>query len=413
MVLARPPIARRPRGSWLRRTRRGLVPLAALGLLTGCNMVVLNPAGDIAVQQRNLLIASTALMLIVIVPVIALTFLYAWRYRASNAKAIYDPDWHHSTQLEVVIWTIPLLIIIALGAMTWISTHTLDPFRPLSRLAPNKPVPADVKPLTVQVVALDWKWLFLYPEHGIASLNEMAAPVDVPISFKITSSSVWNTFYVPALAGMVYAMPGMQTQLHAVMNKAGDFRGQSAHYSGSGFSRMNFDFRSLSQQGFEAWVAKVKQGGKPLDRAAYLDLEKPSEAEPVRYYGSVESGLFDAILGMCVAPGQMCVGEMHHIDMKGGAGKESEGNRERLDYDNRRLQTGHEPSGATFPASGRPPQGSVQPEGMKPRDQNMSRDGINQPKTAPDKGQGNALPDADRGPAPAQLNNRPTERHQH
>jgi cytochrome o ubiquinol oxidase subunit II len=413
MVLAHPPIARRPRGSWLRRTRRGLVPLAAAGLLTGCNMVVLNPAGDIAVQQRNLLIASTALMLIVIVPVIALTFLYAWRYRASNAKAIYDPDWHHSTQLEVVIWTIPLLIIIALGAMTWISTHTLDPFRPLSRLAPNKPVPADVKPLTVQVVALDWKWLFLYPEHGIASLNEMAAPVDVPISFKITSSSVWNTFYVPALAGMVYAMPGMQTQLHAVMNKAGDFRGQSAHYSGSGFSRMNFGFRSLSPQDFDAWVAKTKASGTRLDRDAYLKIEKPSEAVPVQFFGTVENGLFDAILGLCVEPGQMCVAEMHHLDRSGGAGEASEANRERLEYDSRRARSGDESPAATFPASGRPPQGSVQPEGMMPRDQELSRGGVNTPKSEPDQGQGNARPGAERGPAPAQLNNRPSDRHQH
>src|SRR3954449_11317622 len=245
---------RRPRGSLARQALRGAALASASGLLASCNMVVMNPAGDVAVQQRNLLIASTVLMLLVIVPVIALTFLYAWRYRASNTEATYDPDWHHSTQLEVVIWTIPLLIIIALGAMTWISTHTLDPFRPLSRLAPNKPVPADAKPLAVQVVALDWKWLFIYPELGVASLNEMAAPVNVPLSFRLTSSSVWNTFSVPALAGMIYAMPGMESQLQAVMNKEGEFAGLSGHYSGSGFSRMTFTFRSLSAQGFDEWV---------------------------------------------------------------------------------------------------------------------------------------------------------------
>jgi cytochrome o ubiquinol oxidase subunit 2 len=150
-----------------------------------------------------------------------------------------------------------------------------------------------------------------------------------------------------------------------------------------------------------------------LDRQAYLKLEKPSEAEPVRYFASVENGLYDAVVGMCVAPGQMCVHEMHHIDGMGGAGKDSEANRERLDYDNRRLESGTEPSGATFPASGRPPQGSVQPEGMKPRDQDAARGGINQRATKPDQGQGNALPGADRGPAPAQLNTQPTERHQH
>src|SRR5919199_360238 len=367
-----------PPGFVARNALRGVVLASASWLLAGCNMVVMDPAGDVAVQQRNLIIASTALMLLVIVPVIALTFLFAWRYRASNPEGTYDPDFHHSTQLEVVIWTIPLLIIIALGAMTWISTHTLDPYRPLGRLAPGKPVPADAKPLEVQVVALDWKWLFIYPELGVAAVNEMAAPVDQPVSFKLTSSSVWNTFYVPALAGMIYTMPGMETQLQAVINKEGDYWGQSAHYSGSGFSRMTFRFHGLSHEGFEQWVARVKAGGEGLDRGASLRREQPREAEPVRHYSSVENGLFGAILGLCVTPGQMCVGEMHHIDRSGGAGKDSEGNRERLDYDNRRLESGNEPSGATFPASGRRPRDSVQPEGMRPRDQGLSRGGVNQ-----------------------------------
>jgi cytochrome o ubiquinol oxidase subunit 2 len=344
--------------------------------------------------------------------VIAMTFVFAWRYRASNPDSTYDPEFHHSTQLEVVIWTVPLLIIIALGAMTWISTHTLDPFRPLTRLAPNKPVPPDAKPLEVQVVSLDWKWLFVYPEFGIASLNEMAAPVDRPISFKLTSSSVWNTFYVPALAGMIYTMPGMETQLQAVINKEGEFWGMSAHYSGSGFSRMNFVFRGVTPEGFDQWVAKAKAAGSTLDRQAYLELDKPSEREPVRYFASVENGLFGAIVGMCVEPSQMCAHEMHHIDQAGGAGTDSEANRKRLDYDNRHLESGTEPAGATFPASGRPPQGSVQPEGMKPRDQNTSRGGVNERQTEPDQGQGNALPGADRGPAPSQLNTAPSQ-HQH
>lgn len=414
LLVRRPPAhSRRPRGSLARRALRGAALAAASGLLAGCNLVVLNPAGDIAVQQRNLIIASTALMLLVVVPVIALTFLFAWRYRASDPKGTYDPEFHHSTQIEVVIWTVPLLIIIALGAMTWISTHTLDPYRPLGRIAPGKPVPADARPLEVQVVALDWKWLFIYPEFGIATVNEMAAPVDRPISFKLTSSSVWNTFYVPALAGMIYTMPGMETQLQAVINEEGDYWGQSAHYSGSGFSRMTFRFHGLGHEGFEQWVAKVKAGGERLDREAYLRLEKPSEAEPVRYYSSAEDGLFGAILGLCVAPGMMCIGEMHHIDRSGGGGKDSEANRERLDYDNRRLESGDEPAGATFPASGREPRGSVQPEGMMPRDQDRSRGGVNQRQSEPDRGQGNALPGADRGPAPPQLNNRPTERHPH
>lgn len=396
---------RRPSGSLKRRFLRALALLAAVGLLAGCSMTVMAPSGDVAVQQRNLIIASTALMLLVILPVIALTFIFAWRYRASNADATYDPDFHHSTQLEVVIWTVPLLIIIALGAMTWISTHTLDPFRPLSRLAPNKPVPADAKPLMVEVVALDWKWLFIYPEHGIASLNEMAAPVDMPISYRITSSSVWNTFYVPALAGMIYAMPGMETNLHAVMNEEGEFTGISGMYSGSGFSRMNFRFQSLTRQGFDEWVAKARASGTPLDRDAYLILEKPSEAEPVRYFSSVENGLFGAIVGLCVAPGQMCLHEMHQIDRMGGGAVDSEANRQRLDYDSRRLEGGDEPSGATFPASGRPPRSLEEPEGVMPRDQ-PGEGGANVP-------QGSGPPRPESGPAPTQLNNRPDNPHQH
>jgi cytochrome o ubiquinol oxidase subunit 2 len=244
-------------------------------------------------------------------------------------------------------------------------------------------------------------------------VNELAAPVDRPIVFKITSSSVWNTLYVPALAGMIYAMPGMETQLNAVINKEGQYAGMSAHYSGPGFSRMNFAFHGLSGSGFEAWLSKAKAAGKALDRDAYLKLEKPSEAEPVTYYSAVETGLYDAILGMCVLPGRMCVKEMHHIDKMGGAAKDSEANRRRLDYDNRRLGSGDEPSGATFPASGRDPRSDVQPEGMKPRDQDRARGGVNTPATQPDQGQGNALPGADRGPAPAQLNTQPADRHRH
>ena len=229
-------------------------------------------------------------------------------------------------------------------------------------------MPADAKPLKVEVVALDWKWLFIYPELGVASLNEMAAPVNVPISFRITSSSVWNTFSVPALAGMIYAMPGMETQLHAVMNKEGEFAGLSQHYSGSGFSRMTFNFRGLSQQGFDEWVAKAKASETPLDRAAYLKLDRPSEAEPVRFFGSVEDGLYDAALGLCVQPGAMCVQEMHHIDAMGGAGRESEANRKRLDYDRRHMESGGEPVGATFPDTGRPSRSHEAPEGVEPRD---------------------------------------------
>lgn len=301
-----------------------LLPLSLL--LAGCEMVVMQPSGDIALRQRDLILVSTGLMLIIIIPVIVLTFLFAWRYRASNKEATYDPDWHHSTSLEVVIWAAPLVIIIALGAITWVSTHLLDPYRPLERLDANRPVDKSVKPLEVRAVALDWKWLFFYPEYGVATVNDLAAPVDRPINFRLTSSSVMNSFYVPALAGMIYAMPGMETKLHAVINKAGNYEGFSANYSGAGFSNMRFRFHGLDGAGFDAWIRQAKDAGQTLDRAVYTELEQPSVAEPVKRWSSVEDGLYDAILNRCVDRAKMCVKDMMKADKAGGGGKEGLGN---------------------------------------------------------------------------------------
>lgn len=301
---------------------RRLLLLPAIALLGGCNMVLMNPSGDVAVQQRNLILYSTGLMLLIIVPVIALTLLFAWRYRKSNTEAEYKPDWDHSTQLELVIWAAPLLIVIALGALTWIYTHTLDPYRPLTRIDNVREIPAGTQPLIVEVVALDWKWLFVYPEQGIASVNELAAPVDRPIQFKITSSSVMNSFFIPALAGQIYAMPGMQTELNAVINKPGEFEGFSANYSGAGFSGMRFKFHGLSTGDFDKWVQKAKSGnGGQLSRDAYMKLEQPSERDPARQFSTVAPGLFDAIVNRCVESNKMCMKDMASIDSSGGLGK--------------------------------------------------------------------------------------------
>lgn len=379
------------------KSAAGVFALLPLLALSGCNMVVMSPSGDIAVQQRDLILVSTFLMLLIIVPVICLTFFFAWRYRHSSENATYDPEWHHSTGLEVVIWSAPLAIIIALGAITWISTHKLDPYRPLDRIDAERALPAETKPLVVEVVALDWKWLFFYPDYGIATVNEMAAPVDVPIQFKITASSVMNAFYVPALAGMIYAMPGMQTQLHAVINKEGDFEGLSANYSGDGFSHMRFRFHGLQQAGFDEWVARVKAQGTALNRDTYLKLEKPSIKEPVRYFATAEDGLFQAILNMCVRPGQMCMNEMMHVDMMGGAGVESHENRERLEYDNRHAN--EEAPGATHPATGNAPRSEEPAEGVDDNGAPATHD-MNH-----DMHQGHSMPeDGQDGPAPAQLN---------
>jgi cytochrome o ubiquinol oxidase subunit II len=293
-------------GQALRRLA-GVGLVAAAACAAGCNMVVLDPAGDVAAQQGRLVVAATVLMLLIVVPVIALTLLFAWRYRESNPQARYDPHWDHSLQLELVIWAAPLLIIIALGALTWIGTHTLDPYRPLARIGANRPIPEGVKPLNVDVVALDWKWLFVYPDHGVAVVNEMAAPVDVPIRFRITASSVMNSFFVPALAGQIYAMPGMETRLHAVINKPGNYEGFSGNYSGAGFSHMRFKFRGMSAVDFERWLQSAKDGGGELSRNTYLQLEKPSERHPVQRFAAVAPGLYDAIVNRCVEPGTMCM----------------------------------------------------------------------------------------------------------
>jgi len=290
---------------------RGLLLLPAT-LLAGCGTVLLNAPGDIAAQQGRLIVVSTVLMLLIIVPVIALTIFFAWRYRQSNPQATYTPEWNHSTQLELLIWAAPLLIIIALGAVTWISTHTLDPYRPLRRLDAARPVMPGTKPLVVEVVALDWKWLFIYPEQGIATVNELVAPVDVPIQFKITASSVMNSFYIPALAGQIYAMPGMQTQLHAVMNQPGEYDGFSANYSGAGFSGMRFKFRGVGVVDFDQWVAATKAGAQTLDRTVYLQLEKPSEREAARRFANVEPDLFQAVVNRCVGAGAVCMNQAMH-----------------------------------------------------------------------------------------------------
>ena len=282
-----------------------LLPAA---LFAGCNTVLLHPAGAVAAQQGHLIVVATVLMLLVIIPVMTLTVLFAWRYRKSNTTATYLPDWDHSTQLELVIWAAPLLIIIALGAVTWISTHTLDPYRPLRRIDTAHPVTSHMKPITVEVVALDWKWLFIYPELGIATVNDMAAPVDVPIDFKITASSVMNSFFIPSLAGQIYAMPGMQTELHAVMNRAGDYDGFSANYSGAGFSDMRFKFHGLSDADFQSWVQRARASGQTLDRARYLQLERPSEREPVQFYATVSEGLYEGILERTLTGGNVAMG---------------------------------------------------------------------------------------------------------
>lgn len=265
----------------------GLLPLLGTLLLGGCNMTLLDPKGQVGLDERNLIITATLLMLLVVVPVIVMTFAFAWKYRASNTNATYAPKWSHSTKIEIAVWAVPILIIIALGYVTYKSTHALDPYRPLD---------SDVKPITIEVVALDWKWLFIYPEQGIATVNKIVIPAHTPINFKVTSDSVMNSFFIPGLGGQIYAMAGMQTKLHLIANQNTELEGISANYSGAGFTGMKFKVIATNQEDFDAWVSDVKKAPKQLEKAEYEALSKPSQNNPVELYSSFTPNLFQTIV---------------------------------------------------------------------------------------------------------------------
>ncbi|MHC8402689.1 ubiquinol oxidase subunit II [Pseudomonas sp. MDT1-17] len=279
----------------------GLLPLIGTLLLSGCNMTLLNPTGQVGLEQRNLIITATLLMLLVVVPVIVMTFLFAWKYRATNTNAVYTPKWSHSTKIEIAVWAVPVLIIIALGYVTYVSTHALDPYKPLE---------SDVKPITIEVVSLDWKWVFIYPEQGIATVNKIVFPTNTPVNFKVTSDSVMNSFFIPGLGGQIYAMAGMQTKLHLIANRDAEMEGISANYSGAGFTGMKFKAISTSQENFDAWVSEVKKAPKQLEKAEYEALTKPSQNNPVELYSSVTPNLFQIIVDKYegMKPGK----PMHH-----------------------------------------------------------------------------------------------------
>ncbi len=292
-------------------TPRTIVSFAVLALtafLAGCeNQVLLSPKGEVGVAERDLILFATGLMLLVVLPVIFMTLYFAWKYRATNEKADYEPDWHHSTRIELAVWLIPLAIIIVLGTVTWISTHKLDPYRPLV---------SDAKPINVEVVALDWKWLFIYPDQGIATVNEMAMPVDVPVNFKLTSSNIMNSFFIPALGSMVYTMPSMQTKLHLIANHEDEFDGISANYSGQGFAQMRFRAHAYNQADFDKWVADVKAKGEPLSRERYASLVQPSEKHPVQFFTYDDKTLFHNIVNRCWDGKSVCLDdEMHRQQM--------------------------------------------------------------------------------------------------
>ena len=282
--------------SLVRRRILRLLPLSAALLLSGCQWALLDPKGPIGSEERSIILTATVLMLIVVVPVIALTLFFAWRYRASNEKAEYRPNWSHSNTIEAVVWLIPCTIIATLAVIAWRTSHSLDPYRPLA---------SKVAPIRIDAVALDWKWLFIYPDQKVATVNEVAFPTNVPVEFHITSATVMNAFFIPQLGSQIYAMAGMQTQLHLLASAPGTYQGLSSNYSGDGFSGMTFKAIAVpSRQGFDAWLAKVRASQQTLGGTAYARLAEPSENDPVAYYSQVQPNLFaDIVAGKAQAGG--------------------------------------------------------------------------------------------------------------
>src|SRR5580693_2451664 len=278
---------------------RSLIGCAAV-LVSSCQQTgVLDPQGPIASAQLLLLINSTAIMLVVVVPVILATLGFAWWYRSSNPRASRSPDESFEGRLEFVVWSIPALIVILLGGVIWIGSHQLDP---------RAPIPANADPLRVDVVALDWKWLFIYPDRGIAAVNQLVIPAGTPVEFRLTSATVINSFFVPQLGSQIYTMGGMTTHLNLFADKPGEYHGFSANFSGDGFSEMRFVVTAMPAGDFDRWLAQVRGSGSALDEAAYAALAKPSIAVPPRTYRSAEPRLFERIIKQTVSGSQKSAG---------------------------------------------------------------------------------------------------------
>ena len=265
---------------------------------------VLEPSGTVGHKERNLIIVALLLAVLVVVPVYAMTIVIALKYREGNQKhkAKYAPDWDHDRRIELTWWAIPGMIILVLSVITWNSSHALDPFKPL---ASSKP------PLSIQVVSLDWKWLFIYPSQGIASVNYLRVPVGTPLNFEVTSDSVMNSFWIPALGSQIYAMPGMDTQVHLMASKAGTFYGSSANISGAGFAGMHFKTEAVSQGQFNDWVKKSQHSPRQLSELAYENLASPTLDNPVAYYSGVKPGLYDDIILKYLPPSERTAAHLH------------------------------------------------------------------------------------------------------
>ena len=278
----------------MRAARIGVALLLPCALAACKSATVLDPQGPIGAANETLLIDSLAIMLAIVVPTIVAVFGFAWWFRASNRRAVFRPDWVYSGRIEIVVWSIPLMTIILLGGVAWIGSHDLDPAKPL---ASNRP------PLEVQIVSLDWKWLFLYPREGVASINQLVIPAATPVHFTLTSASVMNAFFIPQLGSMIYTMNGMATQLNLEADTPGSFLGLSSHFSGDGFAGMHFDVRAVPNDQYASWIDAARKSGPGLDAAHYADLAKQSADVPPTAFRLADPGLFDRIAMQALPPG--------------------------------------------------------------------------------------------------------------
>jgi len=270
----------------IQRVRLLRVSLLVLTGLSGCDRGVLDPVGPIGASERVILFDATAIMLAVIIPVIVLTLVFTWWFRASNRRATYRPEWEYSGRIELIVWSIPALVILFLAGIAWISSHELDPAKPLQSAK---------APLEVEVVSLDWRWLFIYPRERIATVNYLVVPTGVPVHFRLTSTSVMNSFFIPRLGSQIYTMPGMTTDLNLQADMAGAYPGLSAQFSGPGFSDMQFTLRAEPGDGFATWVAQAHERGQVLDEAAVAQLIRPTRAAGELTYGSVPDDPFEML----------------------------------------------------------------------------------------------------------------------
>jgi cytochrome o ubiquinol oxidase subunit 2 len=274
-----------------------LAGIAVTGLYIGSHdIAVFNPQGVIGKKEIDLIVTCSLLMLIIVIPVFILMAFFAWRYREGNSKAVHAPDWEHNYVAEYCWWGVPLIIIAILAIITWKSSHELNPFRPID---------SDVKPLKIQVVALQWKWLFIYPEQHIATINFVQFPEKTPIDFEITADAPMNSFWIPKLGGMIYAMPAMRTQLHLIADEIGSFRGVSANISGEGFAGMSFTAEATSLADFDKWVQSAAQSQKSLNADEYRQLVEPSSYNPIAAYVLGQDDLFDQIIMKYMAPARV------------------------------------------------------------------------------------------------------------